>query len=90
MVDVDRLKDNISVWDVLNEIGATTTKGGRVFCPFCADSYSRNPGASVTADGEHYTCWVCGLSGDIITLAEAHLLSDFKEACEWLERIFNV
>lgn len=88
MVDVDRLKDNISVFDVLNELGATVRQDRRVFCVFCADQFSRNPGASVTADGCHYTCWVCGLSGDIITLTEAHLVSDFKDACEWLERTF--
>ena len=88
MVDTDRLKDNISVWDVLNEIGATTTKGGKVYCMFCADMVSRNPGASVTPDGAHYQCWVCGLSGDIFTLAQAHLLTGFKEAAEWLEETF--
>ena len=89
MVDTERLKDEVSVWDLLTEIGATTTKDGKVYCPFCYDAYSRNPGASVTKDGQHYTCWVCGLSGDVITLAQTHLVTDFKEACEWLERTFH-
>ena len=85
MIDTERLKDEVSVFDLLNEIGATCRSDRKVFCPFCHDAYSRNPGASVTADGSWYTCWVCGVKGDVIELAKLHLGVDFKEACEWLE-----
>ena len=89
MIDVELLKDNIDCYMVLNEIGATVTRSGQVYCPFCADAFSRKPGAGVYADGERYKCFVCGLSGDVITLAQEHTGGDFKEAVEWLQMTFG-
>jgi len=91
LVDVDRLKQEIDVWMVLDEVGAQR-RGRKVFCPWCADAFSRNPGASVTPDDSFYKCFVCGFGGDIIGLAREHLgpSTTFKEACAWLATTFSV
>lgn len=89
MVNKERLKDNITVWDVLEELGAARgARANRVYCPFCHDATSDNPDANVYGFGERYHCFVCGLDGDIITLAQEYLHADFVDACEWLERTF--
>ena len=88
-IDVDRIKDNVDVWMVLDEIGVRRY-GHRVFCPFCHDAMSRNPGASVTRDGEYFVCWVCDVRGDVIALAQEYQQTDFVSACRWLEDTFDV
>lgn len=91
MIDIDDLKDEIEIEDVLLEAGAVM--GARngdeqaVFCPFHPNT--RTPAGSVNHRKQLYTCYSCGSGGDIISLAKLHLdTEDTHEAIEWLHQEF--
>lgn len=95
MKSIGELKEDISIEDMLLEIGARVqTSFGYsnekpVWCPFCTDIASNNPGATVNVFKGLFHCFVCGVGGDIITLARIHLeTEDTRAAMKWLEDTF--
>ena len=56
----------------------------KALCPFHADSH---PSLSFRVSKNTYRCFVCGASGDTISLVMKYLHVDFKEACRWLQTL---
>ena len=59
----------------------------KALCPFHDD---RHPSLSFLVRRNTFRCFVCGASGDAISLAEKVLGVGFKEACRWLANEHNV
>ena len=59
----------------------------KALCPFHDDSH---PSLSFSVRRNTFRCFVCGASGDTISLAQKLLGVGFKEACRWLANEHNV
>ena len=59
----------------------------KALCPFHDDSH---PSLSFSVRRNTFRCFVCGASGDTISLAEKVLGMNFLEACRWLADEHNV
>lgn len=95
-VSIDRLKEEVSILEILAEYGATANGAGwgdwkPINCPWCGDT---NGSASYNLAG-YYLCHQCGApdrdngkAGDIIdVVAFAERLTK-KDAIEWISRRF--
>ena len=83
--DLQKLRD-LSIVGVAERLGLTV-KGRRCLCPFHADHH---PSMSLKASKNTYRCYVCGASGDNISLVMGYLNKDFREACRWLADESNI
>ena len=59
----------------------------KALCPFHDD---RHPSLSFSVRRNTFRCFVCGASGDTISLTEQVLGMNFLEACRWLANEHNV
>lgn len=89
MRSISRLKEEISIVDVLDEIGVYVPyRSGwvSVRCPFHGD---RTASAGVNPIDGRFKCHACDAQGDIIDLAKLHLDTDeLRVAKDWLEKTF--
>ncbi len=76
---MQKLRD-LSIVGVAERLGLAV-KGRRCLCPFHADHH---PSMSLKASKNTYRCYVCGASGDNISLVMGFLNKNFREACQWL------
>ena len=83
--ELQKLRD-LSIVGVAERLGLTV-KGRRCLCPFHADHH---PSMSLKASKNTYRCYVCGASGDNISLVMGYLNKDFREACRWLADESNI
>ena len=84
-IELQKLRD-LSIVGVAERLGLTV-KGRRCLCPFHADHH---PSMSLKASKNTYRCYVCGASGDNISLVMGYLNKDFREACRWLADESNI
>ena len=83
--ELQKLRD-LSIVGVAERLGLTV-KGRRCLCPFHADHH---PSMSLKVKKNTYRCYVCGASGDNISLVMGYLNKDFREACRWLADESNI
>ena len=83
--ELQKLRD-LSIVGVAERLGLTV-KGRRCLCPFHTDHH---PSMSLKASKNTYRCYVCGASGDNISLVMGYLNKDFREACRWLADESNI
>ena len=62
-------------------------KGHKALCPFHDDHHAS---LSFSVSRNTWRCFVCGASGDAISLVMQHLSLGFREACRWLADEHNV
>lgn len=62
-------------------------KGHKALCPFHDDHHAS---LSFSVSRNTWRCFVCGASGDAISLVMQHLRLGFREACRWLADEHNV
>lgn len=74
----DEIKAEYSIEDVLRRHGVPTYPGHRCK-PICHDSAARSKNAIY--DRTRYTCFVCGIHHDIISLEMELSSCDFQTAC---------
>lgn len=95
MTDLERLKERISVIDVLEQAGAEfpdpTTFADEVpfFCPFCDDRGSSKPAGRVNPLKNLWHCWACGRGGSVIDAAwqylkPEHPVAPMAQVLTWL------
>lgn len=84
-LELQKLRD-LSIVGVAERLGLTV-KGRRCLCPFHADHH---PSMSLKASKNTYRCYVCGSSGDNISLVMGYLNKDFRDACRWLADETNI
>lgn len=96
MTELERLKERISVIDVLERVGAVlpwdAPKGfwgddeAPFFCPFCDDAGSKKPAGRANTMKNLWHCWSCGRGGSVIDAAMYFLGPDANAArgVEWL------
>ena len=83
--ELQKLRD-LSIVGVAERLGLTV-KGRRCLCPFHTDHH---PSMSLKVSKNTYRCYVCGASGDNISLVMGYLGKDFREACRWLADESNI
>lgn len=93
MLDIDELKEEIDLEEVLVEIGAIFPGGayGAVERPFLCPFHHNTdtPAASYNPLKQLFNCFNCGASGSVIDAAMLHLATnDMQEARRWLEELF--
>ena len=84
-IELQKLRD-LSIVGVAERLGLTV-KGRKCLCPFHADHH---PSMSLKVKKNTYRCYVCGASGDNISLVMGYLNKDFREACRWLADESNI
>ena len=78
-IDVNGLKERHNLRDTAERLGLQVIKNN-VCCPFHQERT-----ASCHLYSDHFHCFGCGASGDVIDLVKQVLGKNFQEACEWLE-----
>ena len=84
-IELQKLRD-LSIVGVAERLGLTV-KGRKCLCPFHTDHH---PSMSLKVSKNTYRCFVCGASGDNISLVMGYLNKDFREACRWLADESNI
>ena len=84
-IELQKLRD-LSIVGVAERLGLTV-KGRRCLCPFHDDHHAS---MSFKVSKNTYRCYVCGASGDNISLVMGYLNKDFREACRWLADESNI
>ena len=84
-IELQKLRE-LPIEGVAERLGLRV-KGHRCLCPFHADHH---PSMSLKASKNTYRCFVCGASGDNISLVMGYLNKDFREACRWLADESNI
>lgn len=60
----------------------------KILCPFHDDT---NPSGSVSIDQQRFTCFTCGIKGDVIDIVmDYESLDGVKEALDWLIETFQL
>ena len=83
--ELQKLRD-LPIEGVAERLGLRVSRH-KALCPFHDD---HSPSLSFSVRRNTYRCFVCGASGDSISLVMRHLNLDFKEACRWLADEHNV
>ena len=83
--ELQKLRE-LPVEGVAERLGLNVKKH-KCLCPFHADHH---PSMSLKASKNTYRCYVCGASGDNISLVMGYLNKDFREACRWLADESNI
>lgn len=90
---ISELRKQIPITAVVEHLGGDVRGSGwgwtPVRCPFHRDG---SPSASLSNDEGHFRCHdaACGVGGDIVDLAMAHLSTDdIHLAMQWLEETFG-
>ncbi len=81
-LELQKLRD-LPIEGVAERLGLRVSHH-KALCPFHADSH---PSLSFRVSKNTYRCFVCGASGDTISLVMKYLNKDFKEACRWLQTL---
>lgn len=77
--DLEQIKERHDLRDTAERLGLQVIKS-KVCCPFHGERT-----ASCHLYRDHFHCYGCGASGDVIDLVKQVLGKNFQEACEWLE-----
>lgn len=98
MADIEEIRDEVSVLEVLAHYGGSTgsrgwtsTGGWQAYdCPFCGDT---NGSGSVNPSAGRYLCHQCGeprdgKSGDVIDIVASQEQLSTREAIEWITSTF--
>ena len=83
--ELQKLRD-LPIEGVAERLGLQVTRH-KCLCPFHDDSH---PSLSFKVNKNTFRCFVCGASGDNISLVEKMLGKTFREACRWLADEHNV
>lgn len=83
--NIDRLKDSVTVTELVNHYGFELNRAGYICCPFHGE---KTPSMKIYPD--HFKCFGCGAHGDVIKFVEAFQRLDFKEAMNWINREFDL
>ena len=81
-LELQKLRD-LPIEGVAERLGLQVVRH-KCLCPFHADTH---PSLSFRVSKNTYRCFVCGASGDTISLVMKYLNKDFKEACRWLQTL---
>jgi DNA primase len=83
--DIDTLRQQADIVAVVGDY-TTLKRAGRSFKGLCPFHTERTPSFTVTPDGNFYTCFGCGVSGDIYDFLMRIEGLEFPEAVEALAR----
>jgi len=84
-LEIQKLRD-LPIEGVAERLGLKV-KMHKALCPFHDD---HSPSLSFNVRKNTYRCFVCGASGDGISLVMNYLHKDFREACRWLADENNI
>ena len=84
-LEIQKLRD-LPIEEVAERLGMEV-KMHKALCPFHDDHHAS---LSFSVRRNTFRCFVCGASGDAISLAEKVLGKGFKEACRWLADEHNI
>ena len=83
--ELQKLRD-LPIEGVAERLGLRVVRH-KCLCPFHDDHHAS---LSFKVSKNTFRCFVCGASGDAISLAEKVLGKDFLHACQWLANEHNV
>lgn len=78
-MDVQTIKSNYSMTDILNRLNITVNRNG-----FCKCVFHSEDTASMKIYPKSFYCFGCGKGGDIINFVKDYQGIPFKDACEWI------
>ena len=89
-LDLQKIRE-VPIFDVCSKLGITLKgKGKMTKRTLCWNHNDKHPSMRINKDKNIYKCFVCGEGGDVIKLVQEHENLDFREACDWLVKEFDV
>ncbi len=80
---VDEIKSRCNIVDVIGSV-VTLKKSGKNYQGLCPFHNEKTPSFVVSDEKQHFTCFGCGTSGDVITFVEKYYNLTFQEALQKL------
>jgi len=91
MTDTDGIKDRIKIINLARQLGLDVKgKQARCFNTPAHKNGDKNPSLSFDVDKNRFTCWACGVKGDIFDLYREVKGVDFKQALAELGALAGV
>ena len=86
---VEEIKDRCNIVDVIGRVVALKKAGSNYkgLCPFHSE---KTPSFVVSEQKQIFTCFGCGVSGDVITFTEKYHNLDFRGAVESLAKEYGI
>ena len=89
-LDLQKIRE-VPIFDVCSKLGITLKGKGKITKrTLCWHHNDKHPSMRINKDKNIYKCFVCGEGGDVIKLVQEHENLDFREACDWLVKEFDV
>ena len=82
---IQDIKDQVSMPELLAEFGYKPNRAGYICCPFHHEKT-----ASLKVWEDHYKCFGCGASGDVIKFVEDYLHIGFTDAMDEINQRFEL
>lgn len=79
------VKNSVSCFDIARHYGFEPNRAGYINCPFHHEKT-----ASLKLWDDHFKCFGCGYSGDVITFVQRYQMVDFPEAMEIINHEFEL
>lgn len=91
-ITIDKIKEEIPIDVFVESIGgrvkgSSWTEWQATICPFHDDSVASS---SVNRSTNRFVCHACGVSGDVIDLAQELIQGTIQDAMEWLAKEYRV
>ena len=86
---VEEIKSRCDIVDVIGRV-VPLKKAGRNYKGLCPFHKEKTPSFIVSEDKQRFTCFGCGVSGDVIEFVEKYYSLDFRGAVEMLAREYGI
>ena len=83
---IERIIDAVSIEDVVRDLKLDLDRSGRHLLGNCPTGHRSQGGRcfSVNTEGSYFTCFHCGVAGDVVDLVRLVEGLEFREALRWL------
>ncbi len=86
---IENLKNQIDIVDVVGQV-VTLKRSGASLKGLCPFHNEKTASFFVSESRQHYTCFGCGASGDVISFVQKYYNMDFVEALEKLAEQYGI
>lgn len=84
---VQNIKENITMYDVLERYGYKTDRNGFICCPFHNE---KTPSMKIYSGDRGYNCFGCGEHGDVITFIQKLFGLSFQDTLRKIDTDFGL
>lgn len=87
MYDIEAIKANVNIIDVVQRAGIKLNKKNSACCPFHTE---KTPSFYINPQKQIFKCFGCGMGGDVISFVQAYYNIDFNATIKRLEDDYSL